>query len=65
MTGIELFDGETKFRADDDWAVNWGSNTEFTGFASQDGPNIPVTAGMYDVWFNDLTETYVFVRLEE
>ncbi|RRO26149.1 SusF/SusE family outer membrane protein [Flavobacteriaceae bacterium 14752] len=65
MTGLELFDGEAKFRADNDWAVNWGSNTELTGFASQDGPNIPVAAGTYDVWFNDLSETYVFVRLEE
>lgn len=65
MTGLELFDGEAKFRADDDWAVNWGANTELTGFASPDGPNIPVAAGTYDVWFNDLTETYVFVRLEE
>ena len=65
MTGLELFDGETKFRADNDWAVNWGANTEFTGFASQGGPNIPVTAGTYDVWFNDLTETYVFVLLVE
>lgn len=65
LTGVELIDGEAKFRADNDWAVNWGADTEFTGFASLDGPNIPVMGGTYDVWFNDLTETYVFVWIPQ
>ena len=65
MTGLELFDGETKFRAENDWATNWGSNTELTGFGSFDGPNIPVAAGIYDIWFNDINGTYVFINLEE
>ncbi len=65
ITGLELFDGEAKFRADNDWAVNWGANTALTGFSTQGGPNIPVAAGTYDVWFNDLSETYVFVRMQE
>ncbi|MEK6153624.1 SusE domain-containing protein [Flavobacteriaceae bacterium 3-367] len=63
-TDVTLFDGEMKFRADDDWAVNWGSDTFFSGAATQDGPNIPVTAGVYDIWFNDLDGRYLFILKE-
>lgn len=65
INGIELIDGLAKFRADNDWATNWGSNTALTGYGSFDGPDIPVTAGTYDVWFNDLDGSYVFIKLEE
>ena len=42
-------DGGFKFRADADWAVNWGS----TGSGVLDsGDNIPVTAGNYRVYLN-------------
>lgn len=65
-TGVELVVGEMKFRAQDDWAVNWGANTELTGFATQDGPNIPVsTAGIYDIWFNDIDASYVLIPIVE
>ncbi|WP_299437272.1 SusF/SusE family outer membrane protein [uncultured Aquimarina sp.] len=64
--GVTLTVGEMKFRAQDDWAVNWGSNTELTGFATQDGPNIPVTReGVYDIWFNDLDTSYVLIPIVE
>lgn len=65
INGLELFDGESKFRAEDDWSTNWGSNTALTGYGSFDGPNIPVAAGIYDVWFNDIDGTYVFIPLGE
>ncbi|MEM9687751.1 MAG: SusE domain-containing protein, partial [Bacteroidota bacterium] len=45
--GIILYDGEIKFRANDDWAVNWGGNTELSGQGTFDGPNVPVNAGTY------------------
>lgn len=65
ISEIELFDGEVKFRADDAWDVNWGGSTEFSGSASIDGPNIPTSAGTYEVWFNDLTESYTLIPIQE
>lgn len=60
-TNVELTDGEMKFRADNDWAHNWGSDTAISGQAVQDGPNIPVTAGTYEIWFNDLDGRYILI----
>lgn len=57
---IGLLDGEVKFRADDDWAVNWGAADFPTGVGTQDGPNIPVTFGLYLVTFNSVTGEYNF-----
>ena len=65
ITDLELFDAEAKFRAGDAWDTNWGADTELTGFGTFDGPNIPVSAGTYDVWFNDIDGSYVFVSQEE
>lgn len=63
IKGIELNDGEMKFRAGNDWAVNWGGNTAMSGLATPDGPNVPVAGGTYDIWFNDLTGRYIFIKL--
>lgn len=59
--------GEAKFRAPqhvagDAWAVNWGSATEFSGQGTQGGANIPLNAGTYDVYFNDIDGRYQFVK---
>lgn len=62
---IELTDGEAKFRADNDWAVNWGSGDFPSGVAEQDGANIPITAGDYKVTFNTLTGEYNFEAVVE
>ncbi|HSI69541.1 MAG TPA: SusF/SusE family outer membrane protein [Gillisia sp.] len=64
LRGIELADGEAKFRADDDWVDEWGGNTAVSGQATQGGPNIPVSGGTYDVWFNDLSKRYIFIAVE-
>ena len=61
INGIVLVDGEAKFRTNSDWSTNWGADTALTGYGTQDGPNIPVGAGTYDVWFNDLDGSYVFI----
>jgi len=59
---ITLFDGELKFRANNAWDTSWGANTPVSGFAtSNNGPNIPVSAGTYDIWFSDLTGGYIFI----
>src|SRR5690606_13877734 len=58
---ITLVEGEAKFRADDAWTKNWGTSTYPSGYATQDGPNIPVKAGTYAVWFNDASGEYFFM----
>ncbi|ARN71872.1 SusE domain-containing protein [Nonlabens sp. SCSIO 43208] len=61
ITNVSLISGFMKFRANDDWAVNWGSDTELTGQGTQDGPNIPVEPGTYDIYFNDLDGRYILI----
>ncbi|RLD28852.1 MAG: hypothetical protein DRI75_05370 [Bacteroidetes bacterium] len=45
---VTLFDGEIKFRLDNDWGVNYG-DTGADGTLDQDGDNIVVTAGHYKI----------------
>ena len=61
IEGIELTDGEAKFRADDAWDLDWGGATPVSGETTVAGPNIPVSAGTYDVWFNTLNGRYIFI----
>lgn len=62
---VDLVAGEAKFRADNDWAVNWGSGDFPTGTAVQDGANIPIVAGDYKITFNSTTGEYVFEAVVE
>lgn len=57
---IDLADGEVKFRANDDWTINWGAADFPNGIGTQGGPNIPVIAGNYDITFNHVTGVYTF-----
>ena len=47
IKGVELSDGEMKFRANDDWVLSWGG--ELDNLTTQNGPNIAVAAGTYDI----------------
>lgn len=64
--GVQLNVGEIKFRANADWADNWGGDAfgPFgTGFNG--GPNWKITeedAGAYTVYFNDLTGWFAFIK---
>lgn len=58
-----LTTGEAKFRADDDWAVNWGAGDFPSGIGIQDGANIPIEAGEYIITFNSVTGAYDFKEL--
>jgi hypothetical protein len=58
---VTLTDGAAKFRANDDWANNWGSATYPSGFGTGGGPDIPVKAGTYFVRINDATGEYAFM----
>jgi hypothetical protein len=52
---------ELKFAADNAWDVNWGATDFPYGVGTQNGSNIPVAAGTYNVYFNDILGTYNFV----
>jgi len=59
---VEINDGKMKFRADNAWDVNWGGGDNFpSGVSNSD--DIMVKAGTYDIWFNDLTGRYIFIKL--
>ncbi len=61
LLNYSLPSGEVKFRQDQNWAVNWGNYTFPSGTGYQDGPNIPVAPGTYDIIFNRLTGVYQFI----
>lgn len=61
LYNVELGNGDIKFRANDAWDVSWGGETPYSGTGTLDGPNIPVTAGVYNIWFNDLTGDYQLI----
>lgn len=50
-----------KFRANNQWNINWGANSFPSGLGTQDGPNIIGLSGVYDVFFNSTTGAYSFV----
>jgi hypothetical protein len=52
--------GGVKFRQDDAWTINWGSDAWPTGTGTQGGANIPAVDGTYDVTFNITTGAYTF-----
>lgn len=58
---VVLNDGAIKFRLNHAWGVNWGSSAFPSGTATQDGNDIPVTAGTYDVTFNRTTGAFNFL----
>lgn len=57
-------DTELKFAADGAWDVNWGKKVFPYGIGTQGGENIPVPAGTYNVFFNDILGTYNFVAVK-
>lgn len=60
LSDYSFTDGEVKFRLENSWDVNWGDYNFPKGWGYQNGPNIPVPAGNYDVTFNKSTGEYNF-----
>jgi hypothetical protein len=56
---------ESKFRENKDWSANWGSADFPTGTGADNGDNIPVAAGTYDVTFDYSTKAYTFTANNE
>ncbi len=56
-----------KFKANHDWAVNWGSDADLTktyfGTGAQNGADIALPAGTYNIYFNDITGEFVVEAL--
>ncbi|MEM6685242.1 MAG: fibronectin type III domain-containing protein [Bacteroidota bacterium] len=57
-----LTTGDAKFRENYAWSINYGEASFPTGTAVQEnGANIPIVAGTYNIFFNRITKTYEFV----
>lgn len=56
------YNGQLKFAADGGWTYNWGAQEFPYGIGLTNGLNIPVKAGTYDVFINDITGHYHFIR---
>lgn len=66
INNIKLTKKEAKFRANDNWDVNWGGKDRFPyGIGEHNSAdNTPIlNAGNYYIAFNDITKEFVFVRL--
>jgi hypothetical protein len=62
ISNLQVITGEVKFRKDNSWTTNWGSTAFPTGTGTQDGPNIPITGGFYNVTFERSSGNYSFVN---
>jgi hypothetical protein len=58
-------DSQVKFRQNKDWSVNWGDSAWPSGTATSNGPNIPLVAGKYDIFFNCSTGEYSFTTNDD
>lgn len=62
---VSLKTGVFKFRANNAWDVNWGTNSEFFGVGAAGGADIPLSAEWtYDVYFNDVSGNYTLIPTE-
>ena len=64
LKSVTYTDTELKFAAEGAWDVNWGATDFPYGIGTNGGPNIPVAAGTYHVYFNDMLGAYNFVPVE-
>jgi hypothetical protein len=62
INNLTLIDGEVKFRKDNSWDQNWGSLGFPSATGIQNGPDIPVTAGTYDIVFQKSSGHYLFTN---
>ena len=60
ISNLTLTNGDVKFRKDNVWTSNWGATAFPSGTGTQDGPNIPVNAGTYNVSFEKSSGNYAF-----
>jgi starch-binding outer membrane protein SusE/F len=63
ISNLTMINGAVKFRKNDDWSTNWGAIDFPTGIGFQNGPDIPVGAGTYNVVFERTSGNYSFVNV--
>jgi hypothetical protein len=61
---VKLTDGEFKIRMNNDWTVNYG-DTGNDGTLDAGGTNIPITAGNYQITFNEKDLTVEIVPITD
>ncbi|MCQ2204639.1 MAG: DUF5115 domain-containing protein [Bacteroidales bacterium] len=68
VLGQAVTAGGIKFKANLDWATNWGTSVNIAeqnfGAGVNDGDNITIVDGTYDIYFNDITGQFVFIKAE-
>jgi hypothetical protein len=57
---VTLTTGAMKFTAND--GTQWGTDAFPYGIATTDGSDIPVMAGTYKIYFNDITGAFMFTK---
>ena len=57
---MDLISKNAKFRANDDWAINWGAEDFPSGTGTQGGADIPIWGGSFDISLNSATGEYNF-----
>ncbi|HQW69876.1 MAG TPA: T9SS type A sorting domain-containing protein [Flavobacterium sp.] len=62
ITNLTMTDGDVKFRKNDSWTINWGSINFPAGTGTQNGIDIPVTAGTYNITFERTSGNYQFTN---
>ena len=62
ISNLTLTDGVVKFRKDNSWTTNWGAVDFPIGTGTQNGPDIPVTAGTYTISFERTSGNYTFTN---
>ena len=62
ISNLVLTAGVVKFRKDNLWNTNWGALEFPIGTGVQNGAEIPVTAGTYDVAFEKSSGNYAFTN---
>jgi starch-binding outer membrane protein SusE/F len=62
ISNLLVINGELKFRKNDSWGTNWGATDFPSGTGTQNGPNIPIGGGAYNVTFERTSGNYSFVN---
>lgn len=62
ISNLTLTNGVVKFRKDNSWDINWGAIDFPNGTGVQNGAEIPVTAGTYNISFDKSTGNYSFTN---
>lgn len=65
---VQSSEGELKFRANNDWAVSWGNGANIGdvnyGVLEENGSNMTLPVGTYNIYFNDITYQTYFITQE-